>query len=1701
MSRTHRAAVVLLNLVFLAGLSASLQTAGAAPQAEGKKEQKAKPAAPEKKPADGPIIIGGGPPPAAKPAVRMNVMQAVQVAPAQPPAPPGATPAVSSENELTDALTLPSDRKINKMLETAEDYKKNETWDQVAKILQAVLNAKEDVFVPVKRKDAHGQDRISRVSARAEANRLLAGLDPKGLEFYELQYGAQAKALLADAKKNADYRVLGDVAQRFFHTDAGAEATDLLGTYYLDRGQARNAVACFQRLLHREGADQLSALTLSKAALAFRLVGDAANLTAAQDVEKRLAAKLGRDGLRIGEETISLADLRKELERASPVESVIPYNWQMFRGDASRSARARGSAPFLEKAWQASLVGQHLGPDARELIERTLRGRKSGHQKGQLTLPVFSPVAAADKLVYRDYSTVHAVDIKTGNLLWYTLPFRGSLDSMCNPQKSTGTDTLGRTVEEWLAYYTQAGNSNIVFENSLVSTLSTDNTYVYAVDDMAVPPHPNVLQNGQPFGMNGVAQGVPASFIEMSKRSVLIAINLESGKREWEQGPEANASLGTTEELADSYFLGAPLPLDGKLYVLNEKNAELRLVCLDPANKGKPVWTQALASVRERLQMDVSRRIQAVHLAYADGILVCPTNAGAILGVDLLTRSLLWAFPYREKSRESGSDHGQVQMMMRGRFRPVPWGGEWPGSLQKLSTDWKMTAPIIVDGKVVFTAPDGSAIHCLNLQTGDALWQAERQNDLYVAGVFPINPPSAGSSTTTQHSPLSKYAVVLVGKDTCRALNLADGRQQLWQVETGAPSGMGAAIGSYYYLPLKKGAICRIDLNKGTSSTIPAPTDEKGEAEIPGNLVFYEGRVVSQTETRLTAFEQVDAKVAQITTLLQKNPRDPAALTDRGELRLSKGDLSGAVADLRDALRYGSADRAARTRDKLYATLTELFKDDFNAAEPYLTQYRELCAVTVPPGASTDERQKAEAEQRRRQERFLSLLGRGREQQGRLVDAFRAYLEFSALAGSKELVSVVNDPTIRAQPQIWAQGRMAALAAKATPAERETLKDEIAKRWKTVEATKDLSAMRDFVDAFGSLFGVGLEARFQYQDRLVEKGAYAEAELQLNALAQQSDDRHMAARATEALARLMTRRGLLEDAAHFYRILGREYASVLIRDGKTGAEILRELATDKRFLPYLDTAVAPFLNGTVQATEIFKDTPRLQSALPCEGKGELLPSMQRFRFLVSVRQDNGMPGYQLTLVDRNTDEEYWVLPSPSARLMYNLQSSGDIRVPYYAIGHLAFVYLGSTVAALDVAEKKKLWQRPLVAADRLTGDPQGQMFMLSLDRDGGLQMANPHGGTEKLGQIGPVTSTYVCLYTPDGLVALDPVRGNVLWTKTDVTPQTRIFGDEQNVYFIEARDSNNFGVGRAIRGRDGATVPVSDFAAAFQHRLRSFGGRLLVSENAAGGGTQIRLYDIITGKDVWKKSLPASSVVLGADSGDLTGFVEPTGDLTVIDLHTLREAMHAHVDPAHLKDVNEGWLLEDGNQIYVALNRKGDDGGGLPPGYSTNFSGMRTMRVNGTVYAFHRDTGKRNWYYHAVNQRLLVEQFQELPMLVFSAHFSRPANAAGNMIRGVETLSIDKRSGKRLYSKKEEGGYSLYMAGPFHTLRVDPALGIVDLTAPKHTLRHYVGSRGASADVTTGHRSSVPERQYLTSERVRRERPPERLFDGARPAK
>src|SRR5262245_20879187 len=75
---------------------------------------------------------------------------------------------------FTDALSFPTDRKANRILEAAGDFIKEEAWGEAAKLLQSLLDTTEDIFVEIDRQGGKHW-----TSLKGEANRLLGTMPPQ----------------------------------------------------------------------------------------------------------------------------------------------------------------------------------------------------------------------------------------------------------------------------------------------------------------------------------------------------------------------------------------------------------------------------------------------------------------------------------------------------------------------------------------------------------------------------------------------------------------------------------------------------------------------------------------------------------------------------------------------------------------------------------------------------------------------------------------------------------------------------------------------------------------------------------------------------------------------------------------------------------------------------------------------------------------------------------------------------------------------------------------------------------------------------------------------------------------------------------------------------------------------------------------------------------------------------------------------------------------------------------------------------------------------------------------------------------------------------------------------------------------------------------------------------------------------------------
>jgi outer membrane protein assembly factor BamB len=1268
---------------------------------------------------------------------------------------------------------------------------------------------------------------------------------------------------------------------------------------------------------------------------------------------------------------------------------------------ADTPAPAAERIPYLEREWAQPLSREEPARQwVRNQAVRYLEGR------GQPVVPAFQPLAVGEKVLFRSHWGIHAVNLRTGKLEWES-DSRWSIDRMMRDPAKAGS------LAQWLATYANAGQPAVVLDNATLGTLTTDGQRVFAVEDLQVPP-PGVPNPAPPPEPGSV---VGASLRDAIYHSRLQAFDLRTGKLLWEVGGRALAAseTGTGDaheagsDLKDSFFLAAPLVLNGKLYVLNEKANDLRLLCLDPA-RGELLWSQYLASVRVALYQDPQRRLRGAPLAYADGILVCPTGVGALLGIDLRTRTLLWAHTYSRPPQEPAPAQ-QAQLFLR--RQPFP-------GMERVGFRWRGTPPLIQGDRIVYTPPDSPALFCLRLRDGSPVWETRAgQDDTYLAGLFP-------------------GAALIVGRRGSRALSLSDGRL-LWELDTGLPSGRGVAEGGLFYLPLKAAAgtgeagVAVLDVAKGRV----AARNRSPGTDVPGNLLFHDGSVVSQTAEEVVAYPQARTSLDRIDRIVAREPHAPEALADRGGLRLSEGDVRGAITDLRAALANGATGTVrARARTALLDALTELLRQDFPAGEKYLDEYDRLCRPDLPATATPEKRQDAEAEARQRRAARLFLTGRGREGQGRALSTVQAYLDFLLLPEDGEMVPAAGDPALRVRRHVFAAGRVRALLEQAAPADRRSLTEEVAQRVKALEA-ENLPALERLIRVVGTSV-VGPDACLALAQRLQQGNGFLEAERILLQLAEEAEGPATAARATEALARLEAQRGLLADAAARYRALGREYGKIQVRDGKTGADLLAEAALDKRFLPYLEVP-GPVARRRMEVREKEGPHPSPPPSFTFEPAGDPPPFFRDQQFVLDLGS------HQLRVLDALTGEEHWNL-NLSRTSFPNHAAAGTpdrpVRVHYHTTGHLLVVGVGHMLFGIDALGRRLLWERNLFGS---AGVP-AEINAVFDPREGTLEVLYQDGWTQTLGQVSVLGTRAVCVLTRDGLLALDPYSGGLLWSRSDVGMRSRFFGDGDCLYVL-GRDAQGVPTGSCVlRAADGSRVRAPDFTAFDGMRLNAPGRRLLLEDRGAEGQVLLRLHDVRTGRGVWRREFPAGSRVLRSEDPALTGVVDPQGAVTVIDLPSGHDIISARLDARRLTGVKQLHVLQDAALVYILGNSPPDPktfpGGGpfadVQPG-----AGVPFLRVSGWVCAFDRATGKRTWEADVPNQVLLLERFADLPVLLFASSFQRVV-AAGNFraaVNGAAVRIIDKRTGKLLVDHPRMSN----AAGPFHAIRVSPDAGTVRL--------------------------------------------------------
>ena len=771
-------------------------------------------------------------------------------------------------------VTPEIDRGVQQALDDAKQLLDQKQFIPAVTRLQSVLDYSEDYFLE---KDFRTKS-LPHTSIRTQTRQILADLPPEGRTAYESQIGSRARDLLKQALAANDFDTMSLVASRYQMTAAGFDALQVLAARAFDHEQPLEAaLLCESSLAHPRANGPLRVPLLLQQAFAWHLAGQTERSRAAL---KSLNAEKGpwRIGGRGIDPIPNIADAPDWLNAQfgpsiSPRTEVVTA-WSLPRGGLTGNESATAACPVGGGLWTISprkhlrFISDSAANQTRiqafdELTHQIERTMRDNHRLSQ---PASVPLVIGDVVVYRTLNDVTAVSLKDGHLLWRSSTTDGMLAYLFQSPLATNEGVASSSLLTFRGYLRFK-----LFRDQLSGSLTSDGKYVYAIEESDAQFSPLLPRSRMPFGAQLI----------MDPANKLVAYDLAGGRLAWEVGGQTGTP---PTDLSGFFFLGPPLPSEGRLYCLAESKSEIRLVSLIPEDQSARLeWSQALATT-DRGFFVAPRRLAGLVPVITDGIAVCPTANGSVVAFDLIQQQLRWGYSYESLTRrnqQGGTD-----------FLSDEEEGRWLDN-----------GPVLTKGHVIVTPRDSAELHCLNLVDGAVIWKRPREHGLYVAAVVDDR-------------------VVVIGQTHVSAYSLEDGTE-VWkeQIEIPEPSGRGVRIGAQYLLPLSTGEIATLDLATGRI----LGRSKLSEGRIPGNLAVGAGALVSCGINDVVGFRPLAEIEQQVVRQLAANPLDPEALALRGELKLHRGQEDEAVEDLRQSIRQRPT---AQVKRILAETLLNRLRDD-----------------------------------------------------------------------------------------------------------------------------------------------------------------------------------------------------------------------------------------------------------------------------------------------------------------------------------------------------------------------------------------------------------------------------------------------------------------------------------------------------------------------------------------------------------------------------------------------------------------------------------------------------------------------------------------------------------------------------------------------------------------------------------------------------
>ena len=523
-------------------------------------------------------------------------------------------------------------------------------------------------------------------------------------------------------------------------------------------------------------------------------------------------------------------------------------------------------------------------------------------QMNSTVIPAASPLLVKNLAILRMPWGLRAVKVATGEVVWeVTRPdsrMKVVVDQASEEARQraggtgragSGRSSFGMMADPRVQLLYQLVRTNTAAQMSV----SGRTLFVCEASSSATWDTDDIVGNG-PLG------AAPSNFI--------CAYDVETGLFQWEVGGQTqiNAAVGGRPNLLSGfYFLGAPLVLGRRTYVLAESGEGLFLIQIGKPRPGDAranpqiVMSQLLTVPRYKLGSHPVRKHAGLIPSFAQGLLICPTCDERIIAVSAEDHSIRWMFRYG----------GNIRTQEFGGDDPVLSGGRDPFDSKRVDLDsrWIDSLPRIAEGRVLVTPRDADQMYCLDLETGKELWNAPRG-------------PFHAIATVTRDR------VVMIGNRTIAALNIADGTL-VWRSELreGVVCGTAATNGSILQVPTSEPAILTLEIATGRTLI----TQKLDPSARLGNLLISEHGVLSQNlmSVQFAAFGSGETTVADRAIELLMNAQTPAAIEE----------LEKHVATATDSV---------MERNLLIQVLLETLRTDFDHNRAFVLRIRELIALS-----------------------------------------------------------------------------------------------------------------------------------------------------------------------------------------------------------------------------------------------------------------------------------------------------------------------------------------------------------------------------------------------------------------------------------------------------------------------------------------------------------------------------------------------------------------------------------------------------------------------------------------------------------------------------------------------------------------------------------------------------------------------------------